>query len=41
MTNPLPLHDRYSGPGKHIFIRECLVCHGDAGRGDGVYRRRA
>jgi mono/diheme cytochrome c family protein len=24
--------------GKAIFIRECMVCHGDAGRGHGPYR---
>ena len=24
--------------GKTIFTRECWVCHGDAGRGHGVYR---
>jgi len=39
LTNPLPLTVDVLDQGKAIFIRECLVCHGDAGRGEGPYRR--
>jgi mono/diheme cytochrome c family protein len=38
LTNPLPLTVDVLDQGKHIFIRECMVCHGDAGRGHGPYR---
>ena len=38
LTNPLPLTVDVLEQGKHIFIRECWVCHGDAGTGQGVYR---
>jgi mono/diheme cytochrome c family protein len=38
MTNPLPLNMEVLDQGKTIFTRECLVCHGDAGRGNGPYR---
>ncbi len=37
-TNPLPLTVDVLEEGKHIFIRECWVCHGDAAKGEGVYR---
>jgi cytochrome c oxidase cbb3-type subunit 2 len=39
LTNPLPKTVDTLNQGKHIFIRECWVCHGDAGRGEGVYRQ--
>jgi cytochrome c oxidase cbb3-type subunit 2 len=39
LTNPLPKSVDTLDQGKHIFIRECWVCHGDAGRGEGVYRQ--
>jgi cytochrome c oxidase cbb3-type subunit 2 len=39
VTNPLPKTVDTLDQGKHIFIRECWVCHGDAGRGEGVYRQ--
>jgi cytochrome c oxidase cbb3-type subunit 2 len=38
LTNPVPLTVDALEEGKAIFIRECWVCHGDAGRGNGVYR---
>jgi mono/diheme cytochrome c family protein len=38
LTNPVPLTIETLDAGKHIFIRECMVCHGDAGRGHGPYR---
>ncbi len=38
LTNPLPLTTEIVDEGKEIFTRECLVCHGDSGRGDGPYR---
>ncbi|MCB9421447.1 MAG: c-type cytochrome [Ardenticatenaceae bacterium] len=37
LTNPVPLTVETLEEGKAIFIRECMVCHGDAGRGDGPY----
>jgi mono/diheme cytochrome c family protein len=38
LTNPLPNTVEILDEGKAIFIRECMVCHGDAGRGHGPYR---
>ena len=38
LTNPLPVTVELLDEGKVIFIRECMVCHGDAGRGRGPYR---
>ena len=38
LTNPLELTIETLDEGKQIFIRECMVCHGDAGRGHGPYR---
>jgi len=38
LANPLPLSVDVLDQGKAIFIRECMVCHGDAGRGQGPYR---
>jgi mono/diheme cytochrome c family protein len=37
LTNPLALTVEVLDEGKAIFIRECMVCHGDAGRGHGPY----
>jgi mono/diheme cytochrome c family protein len=37
LTNPVELTIETLDEGKHIFIRECMVCHGDSGRGDGPY----
>jgi mono/diheme cytochrome c family protein len=37
LTNPVPLTVDALDDGKRIFIRECMVCHGDAGRGHGPY----
>jgi mono/diheme cytochrome c family protein len=37
LTNPLPLTVEVLDEGKGIFTRECMVCHGDAGRGNGPY----
>jgi mono/diheme cytochrome c family protein len=38
LSNPLPLTVEVLEEGKTIFTRECMVCHGDAGRGNGPYR---
>ncbi len=38
LTNPVDLTIEALDRGKAIFIRECMVCHGDAGRGNGPYR---
>ncbi len=38
LTNPVALTTESIDDGKAIFIRECMVCHGDAGRGHGPYR---
>lgn len=38
MENPIPLTIETLDDGKAIFTRECMVCHGDAGRGHGPYR---
>jgi mono/diheme cytochrome c family protein len=37
LTNPLPAEVETLDQGKTIFTRECMVCHGDSGRGDGPY----
>jgi len=37
LTNPVELTVEALEDGKAIFIRECMVCHGDAGRGNGPY----
>jgi len=37
LTNPLDNSVELLDEGKWIFTRECLVCHGDAGRGNGPY----
>ena len=37
LTNPLPQSVDTLDLGKHIFIRECRVCHGDSGQGEGPY----
>ncbi|MFN2241275.1 MAG: cbb3-type cytochrome c oxidase subunit II, partial [Anaerolineae bacterium] len=38
LTNPLENSIEILDEGKQIFIRECMVCHGGAGRGSGPYR---
>ncbi len=38
VNNPLPLTPEALDAGKKVYIRECLVCHGDSGRGTGPYR---
>lgn len=37
LKNPLPQTTDTLEQGKAIFIRECFVCHGDAGKGEGPY----
>jgi hypothetical protein len=37
LTNPLALTVETLDEGKQIFTVECMVCHGDAGTGDGPY----
>jgi len=36
--NPLALSSDNIDAGKRIWTRECAVCHGDAARGEGIYR---
>lgn len=38
MTNPLEPTVETLDAGKTTFTRECMVCHGDAGRGQGPFR---
>lgn len=38
LTNTVNLTIETLDEGKQIFIRECMVCHGDAGRGNGPYK---
>ena len=38
MINPLPQTVETLEEGKAIYTRECLVCHGDAGTGNGPYK---
>ncbi len=38
LSNPVPLTVEAIDAGKAIFTRECIICHGDAGRGNGPYR---
>ena len=38
-TNPLPRTAANVDAGKQTYTRECMVCHGDAGRGEGPYRK--
>jgi cbb3-type cytochrome c oxidase subunit II len=37
-SNPLPASVENLDAAKHIWTRECLVCHGDAGSGKGPFR---
>jgi mono/diheme cytochrome c family protein len=37
LTNPLSQTVEMLEEGKAIFTRECMICHGDAGRGNGPY----
>jgi cbb3-type cytochrome c oxidase subunit II len=37
LANPLAKTVQTLEEGKAIFIRECMVCHGDAGRGNGLF----
>ncbi|MGW8318424.1 MAG: cbb3-type cytochrome c oxidase subunit II, partial [Candidatus Promineifilaceae bacterium] len=38
LNNPVEMTVQVLDEGKAIFIRECRVCHGDAGTGHGPYR---
>lgn len=38
LNNPLPLSPEALDAGKKAYTRECLVCHGESGRGTGPYR---
>jgi mono/diheme cytochrome c family protein len=38
LMNPIEKTVANLDDGKRIFTRECMVCHGDAGRGNGPYR---
>ncbi|MGV8953427.1 MAG: c-type cytochrome, partial [Cypionkella sp.] len=37
LTNPVQLTQQAVDEGKVIFTRECSVCHGSSGTGDGIY----
>jgi mono/diheme cytochrome c family protein len=39
LANPLPISVSVLEHGKAIYTRECLVCHGDAGHGGGLYAK--
>lgn len=34
-ANPIPADDKSIATGKVLYARECLSCHGNAGKGDG------
>ena len=38
-TDPLPVTVDNIDAGKRIWTRECMVCHGDAATGEGIYRQ--
>ncbi len=38
LTNPLPLTIDVLEDAKRIFTRDCSICHGYAGTGDGIYK---
>jgi cbb3-type cytochrome c oxidase subunit II len=38
-TNPISSNLENQTAGKTIWTRECLVCHGDAATGEGIYRQ--
>lgn len=33
--NPIPLDDKSADLGRKVYVKECLSCHGDKGKGDG------
>lgn len=33
--NPIPADDKSLAAGKAVYLKECLSCHGEQGRGDG------
>ena len=33
--NPIPPSDQSIAAGKDVYVKQCLSCHGDAGKGDG------
>jgi mono/diheme cytochrome c family protein len=33
--NPVPADEKSTARGRVVYVRECLACHGDSGRGDG------
>ena len=35
VNNPVSLEEKSIVAGKAVYVRECLSCHGSAGRGDG------
>jgi mono/diheme cytochrome c family protein len=35
VANPLPLTDEALARGRQVFQKNCLVCHGEAAKGDG------
>jgi len=37
LQNPVDVSIETLEEGKHLFIRECITCHGDAGRGNGRF----
>ena len=37
LTNPLPQTIETLEQGKAIWTRECFICHGDSGQGEGLY----
>lgn len=39
LKNPVPLTTEVLDQGKRIFTRECMICHGAAGTGQGPYKQ--
>ncbi len=33
--NPIPADEKSIAAGKAVYLKECLTCHGDAGKGNG------
>jgi len=34
--NPIPADDKSSAAGRDVYVKQCLSCHGETGKGDGT-----